>query len=370
MIPRSIVDDARDALGVAKEIAAEGGSLDVLLGDALARAAAAATEEDRELWRGKAADQLMQAHSAVKVTAQDAADAVWSESIGKPAPHGGYLGREFYLGKLFGSDAVASRGSSPKKLVASARSWLYGECDRAYDWAMEDNQAALGDPEVRYAHVPAGPKPCELCCAIGSRGFSYKRPPRANHRGCKCVVVAGREGTSVEGYDPDLLYKAWRNFSAQDGYDSDKSYRRLQEYVAKARDIPYVDAIDGAKPDDKEKVVAFLIARKDREVLFIDKGGKSDSSTPDTIINDDYWEFKVPEKWNDKTVKNQFKKSLKKRTSNLLISGTYNGVSLEDMEKKVLELFADGEYPQITNVWLVDRRGNEMFLKRDGNQSL
>lgn len=211
MIPRSSVDEARALVDTAKAIGAEGGTLDIALIQCLGGLADAGTDAERELWRGKAADQLMQAHSAAKLCAQDAADLVWSESFGTPAKHGGELGREFYLGKLFGADAVAPYGSSPKKMAAAARSWLSGECDRAYDWAMEDSQLALGDPGVRYAHVPTSPKPCELCCAIAANGFMYKKPPRASHRGCKCVIASGIAGTQVEGYDPDLYYEMWKH---------------------------------------------------------------------------------------------------------------------------------------------------------------
>jgi hypothetical protein len=48
---------------------------------------------------------------------------------------------------------------------------------------------------------------------LASRGFVYYTSDTAyegSHMNCDCVVVPGGPDTTVEGYDPDAYYKAWR----------------------------------------------------------------------------------------------------------------------------------------------------------------
>jgi hypothetical protein len=66
---------------------------------------------------------------------------------------------------------------------------------------------------MRYARVPSGKKTCGFCLILASRGFKYKSEASAGyirgakynsfHHGCDCQVVAGYEGTTLPGYDPD-----------------------------------------------------------------------------------------------------------------------------------------------------------------------
>lgn len=63
---------------------------------------------------------------------------------------------------------------------------------------------------IRFARVPRGPS-CGFCIMLASRGFVYATRETAGefarfHDRCDCRVVAGRAGTTVEGYDPDGLY--------------------------------------------------------------------------------------------------------------------------------------------------------------------
>jgi hypothetical protein len=48
---------------------------------------------------------------------------------------------------------------------------------------------------------------------LASRGFVYYTSDTAyegSHLHCDCVVVPGGPETTVDGYDPDAYYKAWR----------------------------------------------------------------------------------------------------------------------------------------------------------------
>ena len=76
---------------------------------------------------------------------------------------------------------------------------------------------------VRYARVPTGKETCGWCLMLASRGFAYTSAESAGYRGfafnrfhdhCDCRVVAGDEGTTVEGYDPDWLYDVYKDARA------------------------------------------------------------------------------------------------------------------------------------------------------------
>lgn len=58
------------------------------------------------------------------------------------------------------------------------------------------------------------------------------------------------------------------------------------------------------------------------------------------------------------------KRALGKGTGNLVLSGTENGAAVADMAPDVQKLFDDGEFPEITTVWLVDRAGGSMIMHR------
>lgn len=68
---------------------------------------------------------------------------------------------------------------------------------------------------VRYARVPTRANPCPYCLMLASRGFVYRNEQTAgagSHRHCTCVLVPGINGkTNVAGYDPDELFRRWRD---------------------------------------------------------------------------------------------------------------------------------------------------------------
>ena len=73
---------------------------------------------------------------------------------------------------------------------------------------------------VRFARVPTGVTTCGFCVVMASRGFSYASREAAGdvgarfnsyHRHCDCRVVAGVEGTTVEGYDPEWYDSVYRD---------------------------------------------------------------------------------------------------------------------------------------------------------------
>ena len=70
--------------------------------------------------------------------------------------------------------------------------------------------------DVRWARVPSGRETCSFCFMLASRGFVYLSEEKAKgahgmHRNCDCAVVPGIPGvTKIAGYDPDALYRRWK----------------------------------------------------------------------------------------------------------------------------------------------------------------
>lgn len=89
------------------------------------------------------------------------------------------------------------------------------ELKRASGYTMTQNAAA--DPrKPRYARVPSGSETCDFCLMLASRGFVYTSKKNAGavdhyHANCDCRVVCGWDGASIDGYDPDALYRKWND---------------------------------------------------------------------------------------------------------------------------------------------------------------
>ena len=91
---------------------------------------------------------------------------------------------------------------------------------------------------ARFARVPMGGHTCMFCMMLASRGFVYHTEKTAGefghyHSDCRCKVVAGFEGASVEGYDPARLSRAWRRMEEIDGRPdlTQEQRRALKEAV-------------------------------------------------------------------------------------------------------------------------------------------
>lgn len=87
--------------------------------------------------------------------------------------------------------------------------------------AYEAMRQSCKDGHVRWARVPTGRESCGYCFMLSSRGFDYVSEDTAkagSHVGCDCIVVPGRQGrTEIEGYDPDAMYKRWKECQEASG---------------------------------------------------------------------------------------------------------------------------------------------------------
>lgn len=290
-----------------------------------------------------------------------------------------------------GADADSVRRASLSALRDSSsmralNSTLAGILVRHVNGAADETMVwnARSDPaHPKWALVPRSGA-CGFCLLIASRGFDYSSSGKvARHNNCKCATVVDfSDDPALEGYDPsalqrlyreakgsidnDGLYDEWREAKAADpktGTFDNFKRNRLAARMASIRDSR-VTKEAGAKPWKKEAELAKTLATRGHSVRFI-KEDKSKKS-PDAYLDDEEepWEFKIPEAYNEKTVKNQFKKAIGKGTSRLLITNLKNGASGEAMLSDIMSLLKSGEFSEIREVLFVDANGTETSMKR------
>ena len=128
---------------------------------------------------------------------------------------------------------------------------------------------------------------------------------------------------------------------------------------------PKVRKERGAKPLPKEKKVCELLSGKGFSVEFLKEVNKSGVKTPDALLGDAAWEFKIPEGYNgEHTVRNQFYRARGKGTPRLLISCTENHAPADEVTEWVMETFRKGDYDYITEVLVMADDGSLRRLKR------
>lgn len=155
--------------------------------------------------------------------------------------------RELALGERLG--AVAISDYDPRKTEGAVRGFVRFVLDgrvetfneqvlQRIDYEMKrsagESMFANGrrDPrKPKYARVPTGSETCDFCLMLASRGFVYSSEATAGavkldhyHSGCDCRVVAGWDGTEVEGYDTQAVYDRWQD--AIDALAAERAGRR------------------------------------------------------------------------------------------------------------------------------------------------
>ncbi len=132
---------------------------------------------------------------------------------------------------------------------------------RANDTVM-DNVKRDRKSGVRFARVPMGNHTCAFCTMLASRGFIYWSEETAGafahwHADCRCKVVPGvpeirdywKNGvhvtrgfdTSVEGYDPDSLFKQWKAFEKIEAMQVEPAEKRaLRAFVSSGLDLSFI----------------------------------------------------------------------------------------------------------------------------------
>lgn len=140
--------------------------------------------------------------------------------------------RETLIGERLG--AIADSGRNPVATEKAIRAFISelekGGLDRIIELLCERmdyeiKKAAaestlrngLRDPrKPKFARVPTGAETCNFCIMLASRGFVYSSAASAGaldhfHPNCDCRVVPGFGDTHIPGYDPDALYRKWKD---------------------------------------------------------------------------------------------------------------------------------------------------------------
>ena len=95
--------------------------------------------------------------------------------------------------------------------------------------------------DIAYARIPTGAETCTYCMMLASRGavdYSAQSAGHADHRGCNCMIVAGRYGSPVsDGIDEGAQYQCWRELE------------ELEAYAAQHPDEMNADELEQRKAD-------------------------------------------------------------------------------------------------------------------------
>lgn len=78
---------------------------------------------------------------------------------------------------------------------------------------VADNVVRRGSGAHGWARVLGPGENCDFCLMLSSRGFAYRSFDSASaafHDGCHCMVIPGFEGQTIDGYDPDEVYKQYK----------------------------------------------------------------------------------------------------------------------------------------------------------------
>lgn len=111
--------------------------------------------------------------------------------------------------------------------------------------------------KVRYARVPSGRETCAFCFMLSSRGFVYHseltakgRSLHGMHNHCDCIVVPGVDGkTRIDGYDPDAMFRRWKDCAKAVGEDADTfSYANRQKIMGEVSRRDWKWLYSGSEP--------------------------------------------------------------------------------------------------------------------------
>ena len=270
-----------------------------------------------------------------------------------------------------------------KKLVAGSFEEFAKACG---EYARNDALRALNETimanarrdrtkGVRFARVPTGHETCTFCLMLASRGAVYHSRQSAGefrhfHRHCDCKVVPGFEDDPmaelVEGFKPKEMYKQWEKLKSIDEQDGLTTFERQ---LMKNKVVGIKGEIKkerGAHPWKKEYDLATLLSDLGVSVTFIKE--KPSVKTPDAYLDGVIWEFKIPEAFNSKTIKNQIKSAVGKGTSNLVISNAHCPASDEEMKQAIRAFIANpgykDEFTEIKRILFVGKEGSISEYKR------
>lgn len=179
--------------------------------------------------------------------------------------------------------------------------------------------------DIRYARIPSGRETCSFCFMLSSRGFVYHSENTARgksahgiHQHCDCIIVPGVPGkTKIAGYDPDELYKRWKQCAETVGLNpKDRTTINTKRIRAEVdtRDWkwlysgkkPKITQDRKAEPLPKETQVADWLAELGFNIHFRATRSDEGKRTSDILIDETPWEIKQPQGKGKRNISNQF----------------------------------------------------------------
>lgn len=143
--------------------------------------------------------------------------------------------RETQAGAALGAEAVSAHSAEATaaavramvQVVVDGKPWeqFSRQVEDRADYEVKQSAGecvkanAARDPlRPKWARVPSGTDTCSFCLMLASRGFAYASERSASekaegghyHPNCDCRIVPSFGGATVEGYDPDELYRQWK----------------------------------------------------------------------------------------------------------------------------------------------------------------
>ena len=224
---------------------------------------------------------------------------------------------------------------------------------RTMEYADETigRNAALDPARPRWAIVPH-PGACAWCVTLGSFGFTYASESTARgarHPSCRCTpaVDFDRDGPSLDGYDPDSMYDAYRKCQEAVRGDAERRWAAMSEeehsrYTSAGR--VHKDGTRGPRRVDYQ---AYLKSRTVKEMGRRDRGwlqgGKIETDYSLNPIKS-YGTLKVPDDYSPSNIINRGNEWRDLWAHHVL---EQNGVKAETHGAADIDLTINGEWWEV-----------------------
>lgn len=186
--------------------------------------------------------------------------AEYSAYVGYSAEEFYFAVREIELGEMGAAYSTYSRNSAATDgaIRAFMQEAVDGNAEKVPGLVLQrmdyelakyaaETVLSMGQKEkrrVRYARVPSGSETCKFCLMLASRGFVYRSEMSAGsdhyHANCDCRIVPNFGKADIAGYDPDALYRQWKDGineeakarAEKNGTNEKDEYRKIMDSLS------------------------------------------------------------------------------------------------------------------------------------------
>lgn len=258
-------------------------------------------------------EQVIEVMEAVCGASSDAAAALAADFYDevREAQTGAALGAE--AAALRSPEATAKAVRALVQIVVDGRPWerFVSQLQDRADYEVKRSAGecikanAARDPlRPKWARVPSGAETCGFCLMLASRGFAYASESSASekaegghyHPNCDCRVVVSFNGSDIEGYDPDELYRQWKR-----GERDREMRKQIRQFLGDdASGIAKFETRD-IKPHEFDAYRVLMGDGRDFTVKAVDADARRrGKSSPDLFMDGHRYELKCPDGANEK----------------------------------------------------------------------